>query len=52
MGWSAGDEPGDVESGEVECVRGECKDVRAVLVAPPLLVVVIVRGCEGCDDDG
>lgn len=38
--------PGDVDSGEVECVRGECRDVRAVVVGP-LDEVVIVRGCEG-----
>jgi len=46
----------------VECVRGECRDVRAVVVAPAegFVDVVIVRGCEGdeecvwvfCDDEG
>lgn len=39
--------PGDVERGEAECVRGECRDVRAVVVGPPFDEVVIVRGCDG-----
>lgn len=41
--------PGDLLREEVECVRGECKDVRAVVVAPVegFVLVVIVRGWEG-----
>lgn len=41
--------PGEVESGEVGCARGECREV-SVAVAAPLVVdvVVIVRG-EECD---
>jgi len=35
------------ESGDVEWVRGECREVSAVVVAPGLVVVVIVRGFEG-----
>lgn len=40
------DVPGDVDSGDVEWVLGECSDVRAVVVAPEgcFVVVVIVRG--------
>jgi len=44
--------PGDVERGEVECVRGEARAVSAEVVAPGLEVeadVVMVRGCEGED---
>lgn len=41
------DSPGLRESGEVECVRGECKEVRAVVVAPVLAVEAMVRGFEG-----
>jgi len=42
--------PGDLLKGEVECVRGEWREVRAVVVAPAdggLVDVLIVRGCEG-----
>lgn len=49
MGYSAfGEVPGEVDKGEVECVRGECKEVSAVVVAPEgcFVVVVIVRGWE------
>lgn len=41
--------PGEVESGEVEWVRGECRAVRALVVAPLDVVVVVavmVRGEE------
>jgi hypothetical protein len=51
---SPGDVPGDVERGEVERARGECKDVRVVLVGPPVWCFVdvdIERGWEGCDCD-
>lgn len=46
--------PGDVDSGEAECVRGDCRDVRAVVVGPPFDEVFIVRGCEGwgcCEEE-
>lgn len=45
--------PGDVERGDVECVRGEARAVSADVVAPVPgfedadAEVVMVRGCEG-----
>lgn len=54
VGRSTGEVPGEVDNGEVECVRGECNDVSAAEVAPPVAgcfeEVVIERGCEGCDE--
>jgi len=44
-----GSVPGDRLKGEVECVRGECRDVRADVVAPGFVDVVIVRGVEEGD---
>ena len=46
-----GDEgsPGEVESGEVEWARGECREESAAVVAPfdvVVVVVVMVRGVE------
>ena len=38
--------PGDVLIGLAECVRGECRDESAAVVAPGLAEVVIVRGFE------
>lgn len=38
--------PGDRDSGDVLCVRGEWSAERAVLVVP-FEVVVMERGCEG-----
>jgi len=54
IGPLLGPGPGDLPKGEVECVRGECIDVSAVVVAPAegLVDVVIVRGCEGDDECG
>lgn len=44
--------PGDRDKGEVECARGECRAVRAVVVAPAagLEEVAIERGWEGLLD--
>lgn len=45
--------PGEVDRGDVECVRGDARAVSADVVAPDLeevdveVEVVIVRGCEG-----
>lgn len=50
IGPFVGPVPGDLLNGDVECVRGECKEVKAVVVAPAdggLVEVLIVRGCEG-----
>jgi hypothetical protein len=41
--------PGEVESGDAECVRGEWREVRAAVVAPldvAEALVVMVRGEE------
>jgi len=43
---SRGSGPGDRDSGEDE-VRGECREVNAVVVAPGFDEVVMVRGFEG-----
>jgi len=60
IGPLLGPVPGDLLKGDVECVRGEWREVRAVVVAPAegFVEVVIVRGCEGdeecvfCVEDG
>jgi hypothetical protein len=50
IGPFVGPVPGDLLNGEVECVRGEWREVKAVVVAPAdggFVDVLIVRGCEG-----
>ena len=40
------DGPGDLDKGEVECVGGECRVERAVVVGPAFVEVVIARGLD------
>jgi len=54
IGPLLGPGPGDLLKGEAECVRGEWRDVSAVVVAPAdgFVDVVIVLGCDGEEECG